>query len=163
MAIKKSIPAVQAAVANTLTLNLAAEITAVNAAWNDSLTLSTSPTIINGYRDPIPEYPAIVVSWVDTDIVLDAATNWQETHHRVEATLICQALEMSTLDAMVQRYLTAMWEVFLKNPGLDGSLSGLIGFAMSKIARSEVYRIKTGVQLMQSAGILGTVMLDESS
>jgi hypothetical protein len=162
MAIKKSLAAVQAAVANTLSANIAAEVAAVNAVWNDALTLVT-PQVINGYRDPIPEYPSIVVSWVESSIALDAATQWQEVNHDVEATVLCQALNAGDLDAMTLRYLTAMWEVFLKNPGLDGSLSGNIGFAVSKMARSQVYRIKDNQFLMRSAGLLGTVCLDESA
>lgn len=162
MAIKKSLPAIQAAVANTLSLNMAAEVSAVNTAWNDGLTLVT-PQVIEGYRDPIPEYPAIVVSWVESSVALDAATVWQELDHDVEATVLCQAINAGDLDHMTLRYLTAMWEVLLKNPGLDGSLSGLIGFSVKKMARSQVYAIKNTNLLMRSAGLLGTVYLDESA
>ena len=160
MAIRKSLPAVQAAVAATLTANLAAEVAAINSVWTD-MTLST-PLVIAGYRDPIPEYPVVVVSWVETSIALDAATFWQQANHDIEATVLCQALNASDLDNQTLRYLTAMWEVFVKNPGLDGSLSGLTGFAVQKMARSQVYQVKSG-QLMRSAGLLGTAYMDESS
>lgn len=160
MPIKKSLPAVQAAVANTLTLNLAAEVSAINSVWTD-VTLNT-PQVFAGYRDPIPEYPAVVVSWVKSTILADAATQWAEVNHEVEATVLCMALNAGDLDSQTLRYLTAMWEVFIKNPGLDGSLSGLSGLSVTEMARSQVYQVKSG-QLMRSAGILCSVTMDESS
>lgn len=160
MAIRKSLPAVQAAVAATLTANLAAEVTAINSVWTD-ITLPM-PQVISGFRDPIPEYPVVVVSWVKSTILADAATQWAEVNHEVEATVLCQALNAGDLDSYTLRYLTAMWEVLIKNPGLDGSLSGLSGLSVTEMARSQVYQVKSG-HLMRSAGLLCSVTMDESS
>lgn len=161
MAIRLGLPALQAAVAATLSANIAAEVNTINSVWTD-MTL-TVPVVIEGLRDPIPEYPAIVVSWVESTVALDAATVWQELNHDCEATILCQALNTSDLDHMTLRYLTAMWEVFVKHPGLDGTLSGLSGFAVQKLARSQVYRLKDNQLLMRSAGLLGTAYMDESA
>jgi len=161
MAIRKLMPAVQASLAATMAANINAEIDAVNSVWTD--VALPYPTVVNGYRSVLPEPPYVVISWLNTKVQADASSAWQGLAHTFEVAILCQDIEENALDNQVQRYLTAIWEVGVKVPQLDGTLAGLIGLGWDRADKSVIYQHKTSKMLLQSAAWTGTVYLDESS
>ena len=162
MAIKKGAPAAEAAVANTIRTYINAEVDDVKTAWNDSIPLPYPVQVYTGYRRIIPEYPAIVVSSVDGQETLDAASFWGQQEHRIDVSVICQSDDIHVLDQQTKRYLVAIWEVIKKHQDLDASLSGLAGVATRRYGRSEIYNIEKSHFLHQAAGWELAVHVDES-
>lgn len=154
------------AIANTIGTKINALITQVNALYSD-YQLPTIPTtaIYVLEQDVIPEYPAIVVSYLATNETADAAPNWGEVEHHFDVTVILTSDTKDSIQRAAQRYLWILWDLFKKNQVLDNSLSGLNGIDTPRMGRSQVYTLKgksSGV-LMMDAGIELVVHVIEST
>ncbi len=160
--IKKLGAAAQTALANTLNTNINTQIDAVAAAWNDGIPLPHITNIYAGYRTVIGEYPAIVVNAQKGKQTANGASLWAEIDHIVEITVIVQADDAPTLDAQIQRYLVAIWQVLMQNQQLDGSLSGLAGVDPMEYGRSGMYPLEKSTLLMEAAAWSVTVHVIES-
>ncbi len=152
MTIKKLSPAVQVAVANTLTTYVNAQIDAISAVWNDGVPLPHVAQVYNGYREMVPEYPVILVSSRGGKQRTNGATVWAEIDHRLDVSILVQCDDEPTLDQQMQRYLVAIWEVLMVNQGLDGSLSGLAGVDPVEYGRSGMYKLEKSTLLMEAGG-----------
>src|SRR5215813_6679231 len=108
--------AVAQAMANTLATYVNGEIDAISAAWGDAVPLPhvAAANIYALRRVQIPtEGVALVVSVLGGQQVMNHATDWAAIDHHLEVAVICQSDDQYTLEAQVDRYLTAVWQVVM--------------------------------------------------
>lgn len=159
---KKLMPAVQAAVVNTLSTYINTQVDAVAAAWADTVPLPHIVSIYNGYREIIPEYPAITVKCVSGIQKMNAATSWADIDHVIDITIIVQSDDETILEQQIQRYMVAIWEVLMQQQNLDGSLSGLSGVSPISYGVTKTYSLDKSRLLMETATWSAIVQMIES-
>lgn len=132
------------ALANTLATYINAEIDAISAAWGDASTVPlphvASANIYTLRRAQLPaEGVALVVSVLGGEQTLNHATEWGQLAHHLEVAVVCQSDDLYVLEAQVDRYLTAVWQVVMKHPGLDATVATVVGCDPVRYGRSETY------------------------
>lgn len=139
----KGAEAVEAAVAATLDANIAGELAAVSAAWNDGVPLPAPKLVHAGELKLVREFPTILVVSVDGRETDDGAPVWGNQTHRLDVVTFLAGDNEETLDRQGKRYLVAIWEVIKKHQDLDGSLSGLAGVMTTQYGKSATYRAQS--------------------
>jgi hypothetical protein len=132
------------AIVNTITTYLNGYVTTVNGKYSDYQLPAIPATAVYLFeQDVIPEYPAIVVSYLGTKEPDNGAPNWSEDDHRFDVTLILTSDTKDSITRASVRYLWCLWELFKQHQPLDGTLSGLRGIDTPDMGRSPVYSRKS--------------------
>lgn len=138
------------AIVATLTAHLPAEITAVNAAWADTVPLAAPARyeVFNRAVEGGP-FPVVMVEPDGGRQVSQGQTIWAEVAHHAVITLWCVGDDPLTVKQQRSRYLWAIWQVLMKHPDLDGSL-GAINTNLDEYALAG-FKAETGAALFGAA------------
>lgn len=152
---KKGGEAVAASMAATFTTAINAEIDAIKAVWGDSVPLPhvAASNIYVMLRKVIPnEGVAIVITPFSGKQVVNHATDWGQIAYRMEVDVVCQSDDEYTVQAQLDRYLTAVWQVVMKHQQLDGSIDTVVGCDPVQFGRSGVYHAPNKPGLLEAYG-----------
>ena len=147
--------AVAQSMVNALGTYLNTEIDAISTAWGDSVPLPHVPSanIYTMLRKAIPaEGVAIVVTPFSGRQLVNHATDWGQIAHRIEVDVVCQSDDQYIVQAQLDRYLTAIWQVVMKYPQLDSSIIWITGCDPVQYARSTVYPSQQNPALIEAWG-----------
>jgi hypothetical protein len=108
--------------------------------------------IYDGNRLVIPEYPTIAISSMNGRQTTNAAPYWGQFEHHVDVSVILQGDDEFTLEQQKDRYLIALWEIFMQHQTLDDSLTGETGIDPLEYGDSGVFKPNKGSSLMMLAG-----------
>lgn len=158
--------AIEEAVAATLTSFLAGEMDALWTAAGDAASVpEVHPAVVAGHRALLPEYPVVVVTWLDATITEIGDTIWQGWAHRLDVSAYVMSDDMHVLDQQTKRIAWAMVKALAKHQKLDGSLPhGPTSVVTRRTGRSEQLRTRNGMlpdQMLQVAGVEIVVQTDE--
>ncbi len=162
------------ALAGTFAAYLPAEITDLNAAWNDP---STVPALIapkvyyseRHFLDPgMPDLPALMVGMLQGKQSANAANNanagYGAISYQWEAMLYLISDKLEIAERWGRRYATAMWEVIMKHQGLDyitpgqKSVDGLSGVDLLDIGFTSNQRSEMVIEYIASVSGLVYVL-----
>lgn len=138
----------------TLTAHLAAEMTTVWSAWNDTVPQPTFAVIVpTDISEEQHDYPAISVVAEMGEVVEDGTPNWQLMTYHVRVLVYLTSDQIETLQKMMMRTLTAIKRTLMHNPNLDGSLAGYSGTSTGQMVLFDVMRRRASTQLLQVGGL----------
>lgn len=161
--------AIEHAVANTLSTNLSGFLDAIWAQWasidpteGDGVVPEVYPKlVIAGRRQLINDYPAVIVTSLDGELLESGAPVWGEMAHRVDVTALLRGDRQDVLDKQSKRYLWAIWKCLMTYQMLDNSLVGNSGVTPKQYGRS-LYGKPKATQMIMAAGWEVLVHLVES-
>ena len=147
--------AVALSLAGALTSYVNAEVDAISAAFADTVPLPhvAAANIYVMRKAVIPaEGAALVVAPVGGKQLANHATSYGEIAYHMEVAAICQSDNDYILQAQVDRYLTAVWQVVMKYQQLDGTIDTVIGCDPVRVGYSEIYKPSHGAILPWQGG-----------
>lgn len=164
-ATRKHMELVEEAVANSLRTNLPTELATVASVWaatdaawalngqtGRNVPLPNPKLVYPGWLDKIREYPTVLVVSTGGALSTDGGTTFGEVAHQLDVVAFLESDKEWILDIQTKRYLTAIWEVIVKNQNaFDGSLYGLVGAACRHYGRSDTYKNERGLLVKQAA------------
>lgn len=151
--------AIEHAVANTLSTNLNGFLDAI---WTQWATIDAAypvpipkvypKLVLAGRRQLISDYPAILVTSLDGELLGSGAPVWGEMQHRVDVTAFLRSDRQDVLDIQSKRYVWAIWKCLMTYQMLDNSLVGNSGVTPRSYGRDLWDPKKKSVQMIMAVG-----------
>lgn len=151
--------AIEHAVANTFSTYLNGFLDEIWAQWAtiDAASGIAVPQVypkhvLSGRRQLINDYPTVIVTSLDGEMLSSGAPVWGEVQHRVDVSALLRGDRQDILDIQSKRYAWALWKCLMTYQTLDNSLVGNSGVTPRQYGRDLWDPKRKSVQMIMAVG-----------